>query len=91
MYSFAIHDISPDTPHTNWECPVTERDKIRVAYRQNDRGYLIRETVVYPAAHDIVKPMVEGPGAMVKWWEGPHQREDRTVSKENDREEKKLK
>lgn len=72
MYSFAIHNISPETPHTNWECPVTERDKIRVAYKANDRGYLIRETVIYPPAHDIVKPLVEGPGNLLEWWKDPH-------------------
>lgn len=68
MYSFAIHNISPDTPHTNWECPVTERDKIRVAYKVNDRGYLIRDTIIYPPAHDLVKPLVEDPGNLVEWW-----------------------
>ena len=31
MYSFAIHDIGPDTPHTNWDNPTTIRDKIRTA------------------------------------------------------------
>ena len=70
MLSFAIHNISPDTPHTNWECPHTERDRIRVAYKSNNRGYLIRETVVYPPAHDIVKPLVEGSGNLVEWWAG---------------------
>ena len=68
MYSFAIHNISPDTPHTNWDNPVTERDHIRVAYRANNRGYYIRDTVRYPPAHDIVKPLVEGPGNLVEWW-----------------------
>ena len=68
MYSFAVHDISPDTPHTNWECPKTERDHIRVAYKNDGRGYLIRDTVVYPPAHDIVKPLVEGPENVHEWW-----------------------
>lgn len=76
MYSFAIHDISSDTPHTNWECPVTQRDKIRVAYKANNRGYLIRDTVTYPAAHDIVKPLVEGAGDVVEWWKEPSVAED---------------
>ena len=71
MYSFAIHNISPDTPQTNWECPVTERDKIRVAYKANDRGYHIRDTIIYPPAHDLVKPLVEGPGNLVEWWKDP--------------------
>jgi len=69
MYSFAVHNISPDTPHTNWECPKTERDHIRVAFKENGRGYLIRDSVIYPPAHDIVKPLVEGPGNIHEWWE----------------------
>ena len=68
MYSFAIHNISPDTAHTNWDSPVTERDRIRVAYKSNNRGYHIRDTIIYPTAHDIVKPLVEGPGNVVEWW-----------------------
>ncbi len=68
MYSFALHDISPETPHTNWECPKTERDHIRVAFKTNGRGYLIRDTVIYPPAHDIVKPLVEGPDNVHEWW-----------------------
>lgn len=68
MYSFAIHDIGKDTPHTNWEHPVTVRDKIRVAYKENNRAYFIRDTVYYPAAHDIVKPLKEGVGELVRWW-----------------------
>ena len=70
MYSFALHNITPDTPLTNWDSPITERDKIRVAYKSNNRGYLIRDTVVYPPAHDIVKPLVEGEGNLVEWWRG---------------------
>ena len=72
MYSFAIHDIGEDTPKTNWACPVTVRDKIRVAYKENNRGYHIRDTVIYPAAHDIVKPLVEGTGEIIEWWKDPN-------------------
>ena len=68
MYSFAIHDIGSDTPITNWDNPITVRDKIRVAYKANGRPYYIRETIRYPMAHDIVKPMVEGPSNVLKWW-----------------------
>eukprot|EP00118_Oscarella_pearsei_P009343 m.53655 g.53655 ORF g.53655 m.53655 type:complete len:334 (+) comp34273_c0_seq5:31-1032(+) len=66
-YSFAIHDIEPDTPETNWECPKTIRDKIRVAYKKNGQEYLIKDTVYYPPAHDIVKPLGlhQEP---VEWW-----------------------
>ena len=74
MYSFAIHDIGSDTPHTNWECPVTPRDKIRVAYKESNRPYHIRDSVIYPAAHDIVKPLTEGVGELVEWWVDPGQR-----------------
>ena len=28
MYSFAIHDMGEDTPHTNWDNPQTARDKL---------------------------------------------------------------
>lgn len=76
MYSFAIHDIGKDTPHTNWECPVTVRDKIRVAYKENNRSYYIRDTIVYPAAHDIVKPLKEGTGEIVEWWKDPNSPEE---------------
>ena len=71
MYSFAIHDIGPDTPHTNWENPVTVRDKIRVAFKENNRAYNVRDTIYYPAAHDIVKPLTEGMGEVVEWWVDP--------------------
>lgn len=79
MYSFALHNISPDTPHTNWDCPVTERDRIRLAYKDNDRGYLIRDTIVYPPAHDLVKPLTEGAGNLVEWWRVPVERGGESV------------
>ncbi|KAL5490885.1 hypothetical protein EMCRGX_G016081 [Ephydatia muelleri] len=57
MYSFVIHDIGKDTAYTNWDNPTTVRDKIRVAYKENGRPYYIRNVVIYPTAHDIVKPL----------------------------------
>lgn len=76
MYSFAIHDIGPETPHTNWDDPKTVRDKIRVAFKENGRPYQIRNTIYYPMAHDIVKPLVEGPGNVLEWWKtGEEERE----------------
>ena len=45
MYSFAIHDVGNDTTHTNWDNPVTIRDKIRAAFHQNGREYLVRDTL----------------------------------------------
>ena len=69
MYSFAIHDMGEDTPHTNWDNPQTARNKIRVAFKDNGRLYYIRDTVRYPMVHDIVKPLVEGPGhEVIEWW-----------------------
>ncbi len=68
MYSFVIHDIGTDTPFTNWENPTTPRDKIRNAYKINGRPYYIRDTIRYPMSHDLVKPIIEGPGNIVEWW-----------------------
>ena len=69
MYSFAIHDMGEDTLHTNWDNPQTAHDKIRVAFKDNGRPYYIRDTVRYHMVHDIVKPLVEGPGnEVIEWW-----------------------
>ena len=68
MYSFLIHDIGTDTPITNWDNPTTARDKIRHAYKINGRPYYIRDTIRYPMSHDLVKPIVEGPGNIIEWW-----------------------
>ena len=92
MYSFAIHDVGEDTSHTNWEHPITTRDKIRVAFRDNDRGYYIRDTIYYPTAHDIVKPLREGEGEVVEWWreegeEGEENTEDLVCTPESSEEE----
>ncbi|XP_019635158.1 PREDICTED: uncharacterized protein LOC109478113 [Branchiostoma belcheri] len=70
--SFLRHDIGADTPHTDWENPRTARDQIRAAYRRAGRPYVIRDTVIYPPVHDIVKPLggATAPGDVVAWWEG---------------------
>ena len=68
MHSFVTHNIDEDTPHTNWEQPITVRDKIRVAYKMNNRPYLIRNTVHYPAAHDIVRGMDSMSDKVLPWW-----------------------
>ena len=65
--SFAQHDLPPDTPKTNWDDPVTVRDKIRVAFQNAGRGYLIRDTIYYPPSCDMIKP-IENEGPVVKWW-----------------------
>lgn len=73
MYSFAIHDVGKDTPLTNWDNPKTVRDKIRVAFKENGQPYYVRNTVYYPMAHDIVKPLVEGPEYdVIEWWKSDH-------------------
>ena len=93
MYSFAIHDIGPDTPHTNWDSPVSVRDKIRVAFKENGRAYHVRDTIYYPAAHDIVKPLKEGVGDLVEWWvdpdrvDGEEGEEGKEEEEEEEREE----
>ena len=76
MYSFAIHDIGRETPHTNWYNPKTVRDKIRVAYKENNRPYYIRNTIYYPTAHDLVKPLVEGPDRVLEWWKEDRNEEE---------------
>lgn len=65
--SFAQHDLPLDTPHTDWDSPKTVRDRIRVGFRNAGRGYIIRDTVQYPMAYDIVKP---GDKDMeyIEWW-----------------------
>lgn len=67
MSSFAIHNVGEDTPTTNWDHPHTPRDRIRVAYRDNGRPYNIRNTVMYPQAQDVVKPLKDGE-SVVCWW-----------------------
>ncbi|CAH1238939.1 Hypp5669 [Branchiostoma lanceolatum] len=68
--SFLRHNVGADTPHTDWENPRTVRDQIRAAYRRAGRVYSTRDTVVYPPAHDIVKPLGgdNGQDNVVAWW-----------------------
>ena len=66
--SFAQYDLGRDTPHTNWDKPKTVRDQIRVNFRDAGRPYKIRESIYYPVAHDIVKPLNEFEGAVVEFW-----------------------
>lgn len=56
-----------DTPYTDWDTPRTIRDRIRCAYRDAGRQYPIRDTVHYPMAHDIVRPL-EDNGHVIEWW-----------------------
>ena len=65
--SFAQYDLDQDTPFTDWDNPKTPREKIRSAFRMAGRGYPIRDTVRYPMAHDIIRPL-EYDGDVVQWW-----------------------
>jgi hypothetical protein len=65
--SFAFHNLPNDTPHTNWDEPRTVRDKIRANFRQNNREYLIRDTIRYPMCHDMIKPLCKN-DEIIKWW-----------------------
>jgi hypothetical protein len=67
--SFAIHDLPFDTPYTEWLKPVTVRDRIRIAFKQSNRGYHIRNTVKYPMAYDIIKPIDNNSENIVRWWD----------------------
>lgn len=66
-YSFAWHDIGDDTPHTNWDNPVTIRDKIRVEFQKAGRPYLIPDSIYYSPAPYIVDP-VDIQGEKLQWW-----------------------
>ena len=67
--AFLRHNLSADTPHTNWASPRTERDRIRVAFRRADREYVIPDTVAYPTAHFIVPPLQPFSQPIVRWWQ----------------------
>ena len=71
-YSFVHHNIGIDTPHTNWETPRTARDRIRKAYKNSGRAYHIRDTIYYPTAHDIVKPLSNEGIDLIEWWKEDH-------------------
>jgi hypothetical protein len=67
--SFLVRNLSADTPHTEWDAPRTERDRIRVAFRKAQRGYLIPWQVAYPSAYHIVPPLDPFSGDVVAWWQ----------------------
>jgi hypothetical protein len=71
--AFLRHNLSADTPHTNWAVPRTERDRIRVAFRRADREYVIPDTVAYPTAHFIVPPLQPFSQPIVRWWQDPEE------------------
>ncbi|KAK3759622.1 hypothetical protein RRG08_008204 [Elysia crispata] len=65
--SFAIHDLPPDTAETNWNHPVTVRDKIRIAFRDAGREYQAPMATRLPMVYDIVKP-VDPYDTPLEWW-----------------------
>lgn len=67
--SFLRHNLSADTKDTNWLAPKTERDRIRIAFKQHDRAYPIPPTVAYPTAEFIVPPIEPFSGQIVRWWQ----------------------
>eukprot|EP00732_Lithocolla_globosa_P003890 Lithocolla_globosa_v1_NODE_3316_length_1702_cov_21.956891.p1 type:complete len:360 gc:universal NODE_3316_length_1702_cov_21.956891:1623-544(-) len=79
-HSFLFNDVGEDTPETNWEKPVTMRDRIRCEYKKAGQEYFIPEHVnSFPIARQIVPPLnylhlarkeEAGEGdSVVKWWE----------------------
>lgn len=71
-FSFAWHNIGPDTAETNWENPDTMRDKIRCEFKKHDRLYEIPNTIYYPPALHIVKPLKIGMD-YIAWWKSKPQ------------------
>ena len=61
--------LAADTPHTAWDEPQTMRDKARVAYRDAGRSYHIPDTVHYPAAEHMVKPLKDDGNTVIRWWD----------------------
>jgi len=68
--SFLLHQLPSDTPHTNWAAPQTIRDRIRAGFRKHGREYEIPDSVSYPPAHHIVKPLDWKNDTIVQWWTG---------------------
>jgi len=67
-YSFLVHNLESDTPHTNWQNPQTMRDRIRCAFRKVGQEYEIPSTTSYPSAPHIVKPLNWRSDSTVEWW-----------------------
>jgi hypothetical protein len=66
--AFLFRNISDLTAHTNWDDPVTERDRIRVNFLKHGRPYPIPDTIEYPTASQIVLPLdITQP--TVPWWQ----------------------
>ncbi|XP_059146594.1 uncharacterized protein LOC131934559 [Physella acuta] len=65
--AFAIRDLPDDTAETNWDSPVTVRDKIRVAFRQAGREYEVPKKLNEPMVCEIVKKIYPD-DEPIQWW-----------------------
>lgn len=65
--SFALHDLPPDTPETNWDKPVTIRDRIRIAFRNAGRPYCMKHAYFNPMSWDVVKA-INKDDPVLEWW-----------------------
>jgi hypothetical protein len=78
--SFARHNLTPDTPLTNWESPQTMRDHIRKRHRSQGQPYTIPKSASYPAADHIVKAE-DNDSPVIQWWdEGENTDKQHTVT-----------
>jgi hypothetical protein len=70
LSSFSRHKLPPDTTasETNWTQPKTIRDHTRVAFHKAGRPYHIPETISYPPAEHIVKPLHDDNSSVIRWW-----------------------
>lgn len=66
--SFAHYNLPPDTKTTQWTKPITIRDRARIAFAKAGRSYHVPDTLHYPVADHIVKPLVDDGVSIVKWW-----------------------
>ena len=64
--SFAQKDLVPFTTHTNWDNPVNVRDRIRIAFKNAGREYIVKDT---PLTNDILKAPFDGQN-VPEWWNG---------------------
>jgi hypothetical protein len=89
-FSFLYHNISADTALTEWESPTTDRDRIRAAYRKNNREYYVPQSSNYPTAQHIVPPLENKDFAQekyVKWWIKSAEQQQQSITR-NDEEQR---
>jgi len=67
LFNQTGNGIGNDTLETNWDKPLTVRDKIRVDFKRNNRAYDLFDTLYYSPAIDVIKPLKIG-DPVVEWW-----------------------